>query len=44
MSYDVQKYRDELQNILQKAQNAMQELKDSVEQEMKVMGNESQAK
>jgi chlorite dismutase len=43
MSYDVQKYRDELQNILQKAQNAMQELKDSVEQEMKVMGNESQA-
>jgi chlorite dismutase len=41
MSSDAKKYQDELQNILKKAQNAMQELKDSIEQEMKEMGTES---
>src|SRR5574341_1430765 len=43
MSNDAKKYQDELQNILKKAQNAMQELKDSVGQEMKSMKNEPQS-
>ncbi|HXV50762.1 MAG TPA: chlorite dismutase family protein [Nitrosopumilaceae archaeon] len=43
MSNDAKKYQDELQNILKKAQNAMQELKDSVGQEMKAMKNEPQS-
>lgn len=34
-SEEAKKYREELQNILNKAQNAMQELKDSIEQEVK---------
>lgn len=42
MSSDAKKYQDELQNILKKAQNAMQELKDSVGQEMKSMENQPQ--
>ena len=41
MSNETQKYRDELQNILRKAQNAMKELNDSVGQEMKTMEKES---
>jgi len=43
MSSDVQKYRDELQNILRNAENAMQGLKGSIEQEMKPMENNPQA-
>jgi chlorite dismutase len=43
MSNDTKKYQDELQNILKKAQNAMQDLKGSIEQEMKTMENEPQS-
>jgi len=42
MSNDAKKYQDELQSILKKAQNAMQELKDSIEEEMKVVENQPQ--